>query len=1307
MNKILVYILVCFSFCSFSQPSTIIKAYAGTGTSGYTGDGGPAALARMNAPKDVLVDQNGNVYVAEVSNSVIRKVTPAGIISTIAGNGTPGYSGNGGAATSAMLGGPAALVMDGNGNLLMAEQYNYTVRKIDSTGKIWHIAGIGGSPGYSGDGGPASSAQLDNPTGIAVDDTGNIYVADCFNHRIRKIDTLGIITTIAGTGTFGFSGDGGLATQAKLNRPNKLVIDHLGNIYVSDCNNHRIRKIAPTGIITTIAGVGSGTYGGDGGPAISADINQPHGLTFDADHNLYFVDYMNYRIRKIDTAGIITTFAGNGTAGSLGDGGSAVLAQFNLPTGIATDKQGHFYIADYNNHRVRKINYCASPITVNASGNTSICGGNSTVLMGSGATSYAWSSSLGPMTGSSVVTTPTITTTYTVLGSTLGCDASASITVTVNPVIGIAGPSTICVGSSASLSASGASSYTWNPGNLTGSSVVVAPYVATVYTVSAVNGSCQSNTLFTVSVSPCLNYGGVVAGNGSSGYSGDGGNATQAMLNFPYGIAKDLAGNLYIAERSNHRIRKVNPSGIISTFAGTGAFGFSGDGGPATSAMINEPWGVCTDNNGNVYIADRNSHRIRKVSPGGVITTIAGNGTGAYSGDGALAINASLNLPIDVEVDNAGNVYIVDGGNHAIRVVNTSGIINTLAGTGTAGFSGDGGPATLAQFNSPVKLAIDKSGNVFVSDCNNSRVRKINTSGLISTVAGIGYSNFLTGDGGPATSAAIGNIIGIAVDTLDNIYIANWYHGKIRKIFANGIIVDYTTQWINQYTYVDDIYCDPGGTALYYTSDGSDQVSKLMGCSGAGISISGTATVCPGGSTTLTATGAGSYVWTPGNSTSNPLVVTNINQPLNYVVTGGGACPSSTSVSLSLDSIPVNITASNDTVCTAGQVVLTANATGSGLTYTWSTGGTGSAMTDSPSGSTTYSVQVSNMNGCLNTDSIFIFALQGCVWPGDADENLIVDNQDILQIGLKFGQTGPSRSTISNAWQGYLASDWNDTLNNGKNTKYTDCDGDGSIGHNDTLAIGLNYGSTHPAKSGSPSVIHSSNSDIYVVPNKLQYVGGDTVFADIHVGSNSIPQSAFYGTTFSISYDNSKVQSGTETFWFTNSWVGSINQSMIKLANIDTGVGKVDVGLVRITHTDTSGFGKIGTLRFVLKNTQSAGTLYFTVSNGVKTNSSGVLSNLQSGTDSAVIVSGTTAISTIDGGLVVYPNPATNRITIQSPAAIGEVTISDVLGKVVTPLCPSDISPKGEKVVSFDISRLPAGVYMLQTKAWRAKFVKQ
>jgi len=634
IKKILSISLLIILLVLVTTPQVFAVLMIDTVAGGGVGDGGAATAAILKNPFGVTVDSSGNIYIADYMNHQIRKVNTSGIISTVAGNGTAGYSGDGGAATVAQLYYPAGVAVDSAGNIYIADYNNNRIRKVNTSGIISTVAG-NGTAGYSGDGGAATAAQLSNPFSVAVGSTGNIYIADGSNNRIRKVNTSGIISTVAGNGTAGYSGDGGAATAASLSSPYGVAVDSAGNIYIADRSNNRIRKVNTSGIISTVAGNGALGYSGDGGAATAAQLSSPHRVTVDSSGNIYIADTGNYRIRKVNTSGIISTVAGNGTQGYSGDGGAATAAQINNPYGVAVDSAGNIYIADNGNKRIRKVNT------------------------------------------SGIIST--------------------------------------------------------------------------------------------------------VAGNGTGGYLGDGGVATAAQLNNPYGVTVDNNGNIYIADTSNRRIRKVNTSGIISTVAGNGTAGYSGDGGAATAAQLNNPYGVTVDNSGNIYIADTSNRRIRKVNTSGIISTVAGNGTAGYSGDGGAATAASL-TPYGVALDSTGNIYIADGSYHRIRKVNTSGIISTVAGNGTAGYSGDGGAATAAQLNNPTGIAVDSTGNIYITDGINRRIRKVNTSGIISTVAGNGTAGY-SGDGGAATAAQLYYPTGVAVDSTGNIYIADNSSNRIRKVY--------------------------------------------------------------------------------------------------------------------------------------------------------------------------------------------------------------------------------------------------------------------------------------------------------------------------------------------------------------------------------------------------------------------------------------------------------------------------------------------------------------------------------------------
>jgi sugar lactone lactonase YvrE len=312
-----------------------------------------ATSTELYTPHGVAVDSSGNIYIADNGNNRVRKVS-AGIIITVAGNGTGLYSGDSGAATSAELYGPSGVAVDSSGNIYIADTYNERIRKVSTSGIITTVAGNGAAT-FSGDGGAATSAELHGPSGVAVDSSGNIYIADTYNERIRKVSTSGIITTVAGNGTGGYSGDGGAATSAELYYPSGVAVDSSGNIYIADRNNDRIREVSTSGIITTVAGNGTWGYSGDSGAATSAELYGPSGVAVDSSGNIFFVEDGNNRVRKVSASGIITTVAGNGTGGYSGDGGVATSAELYTPYGVAVDSSGNIYIADLNNNRIRKV----------------------------------------------------------------------------------------------------------------------------------------------------------------------------------------------------------------------------------------------------------------------------------------------------------------------------------------------------------------------------------------------------------------------------------------------------------------------------------------------------------------------------------------------------------------------------------------------------------------------------------------------------------------------------------------------------------------------------------------------------------------------------------------------------------------------------------------------------------------------------------------------------------------------------------------------------------------------------------------
>ena len=606
---------------------------AGTGAEGFSGDNGPALAAQLSDPLGVAVDSAGNVYVADTRNDRIRRIATGGTISTVAGNGTWTTGGDNGPATAAGLRTPYGVAMDAAGNLYIAETQGGRIRKVDTSGTITTVAGNGWL-GYQGDGVAATLTGLAFPSAVAVDRAGNLFIADTDNNRIRKVDASGKISTVAGAGGSGYSGDGAAATGAMLYMPGGVAVDAAGNLYIADSGNHRVRKVDAAGTIATVAGTGTPGNSGDGGPAARAQLYTPSGVAVDRSGGLYITDTINNQLRKVSAAGIIGTLVG----GATGDGGPGVFAPLNGPSRTARDGAGNLYVSDGGNHRVRKI----AP------------GGVVTTVAGTGESGYSGDN-----------------------GAAIGAQLSLPMAVAVD-----AG------------------------GNL---------YIA----------DTNNHRIRKVSAGGLI---ATVAGNGIAGSSGDGGPATAASLRSPYGLALDAAGNLYIADTYNSRIRMVDTSGTIATVAGTGVPGQSADGALATAAQLAFPYGVAVDAAGNLFIADSNNYRICKVDTRGKISTVAGGGS-SYPGDGGAATSARFLFPYDVGVDGAGNLYIADGPDDRIRAVSTAGIISTVAGNGTVDYSGDGGPAVSAAFANPAGVTVDPSGVIYIADADNNAIRALTPVG--------------------------------------------------------------------------------------------------------------------------------------------------------------------------------------------------------------------------------------------------------------------------------------------------------------------------------------------------------------------------------------------------------------------------------------------------------------------------------------------------------------------------------------------------------------------------------------------------
>jgi trimeric autotransporter adhesin len=724
--------------------------------------GGPNHIAALSAstgyPESIAFDSAGNAYIAESYASQILEVSVAGTVTVVAGNGTEGYSGDGGLATSAALDQPEGVFVDSSGNIFIADTENSVIREVlASTGNIQTVVGVsydasnGSACQSGGDGGPALSANLCVPYSVFVDGSGNIFIADFGNSTIREVvASTGNIQTVAGTpGTPGYI-DGVLATSAELDLPASVVLDAAGNIIIADTFNSVIRVVnpgaqpvtiagtsIPAGFITTVAGSQYDPESsvcqltGDGGPALTAFLCLPFGVFVDSSENIFVADYANFAIREVASAGTISTVAG--TLGAdcqtyattkCGDGAAATSAQLNYPSGV-TLNSGNIFIADTNDFEVREVT-----------------GGNIQAFAGNATQAYSGD---GGLPTNAELNNP----------GTVFVDASGNVFIADT------------------------------------NNSVIREIVASTGDIAT------------------------VAGNGVAGYSGDTGLATSAELNFPQGVFLDSPGDIFIADSANNVIREVVAStGKIQTVVGNGTAGFVDNVAPL-SAELDNPFAVAVDISGNIFIADNANDVIRVVNtgttaltfgpisvPANTILTVAGtpqlacgeDTTSTLCGDGNVANTANtvyLSSPAGVVVDATDNIFIADTFDNAVREVSVStGIIQTVAGTigATGGFSGDGGAATSALLDSPFGVFLDASNDIFIADSGNAAIREVVTAtGFIQTIAGIPATNGFptpgfSGDGGPATSAELDAPSGVFVTSAGKVFIADTDNSRIREL---------------------------------------------------------------------------------------------------------------------------------------------------------------------------------------------------------------------------------------------------------------------------------------------------------------------------------------------------------------------------------------------------------------------------------------------------------------------------------------------------------------------------------------------
>jgi len=676
---------------------------------------GKATQTEISLVDGITLDKKGNMYIAMREHNIISRIDTKGMMTRYAGSGESGFSGDGGPAIKANFKTPAGLAFDSEGNLYIADRENHRVRKLDTSGNISTFAGIG-KAGFSGDGGPAVRAKLNLPSGLATDEKGNLFISDRSNDRIRVVNKKGVIRTYAGSGIAGFQGDAGPALKAQLDKPFGIALDEAENLYIADRNNNRVRKVSPEGIITTVAGDGGFFFMGDNGPAYGASIAGPTGVAVDKKGNLYIADRNNNRIRLVDKLGMIRTVAGTGQQGYNGDLETARETNLYLPFGLTVDSNDNLLVIDRSHYRIRRIDPKSGKVET-------VAGNGLKLFAGDG----------GPATG-----------------ATLSFPHGMFVDKHDNLIFSDKGHYRIRkITPKGIISTIGGNGRRGNVGNN------IPALEANVYNVTTiiqnpVGDAFMSSPSGFVSIIRRLDAKGIIhdyidtaspkyrEAISKSKYKGLVQTGAVATITQFSDITFDPKGNLFISDRMNHQIRKIDTEGNISTIAGTGDSDYYGDNGPALEAAFRDPNSLASDQKGNIYIAEAANNRIRKIDTKGIVTTIAGNGEHADSGDGGSALKAGIRSMDDIEFSPEGELHILGTNTHKVRKITKDGKIVTVAGKGYSGFFGDGGLATKAMLKNPAAISFDSKGNLYIADMGNNRIRKVDGQGIITTFAGTG-----------------------------------------------------------------------------------------------------------------------------------------------------------------------------------------------------------------------------------------------------------------------------------------------------------------------------------------------------------------------------------------------------------------------------------------------------------------------------------------------------------------------------------------------------------------------------------------
>ena len=709
----------------------VVTTFAGTAGVPGSADGTGSA-ARFASPRGVAVDSAGNVFVGDSSNNMIRKITSAGVVTTFAGLASPGGGGSPGGSTdgtgsAARFFIPTGVYIDSADNIYVADENNSIIRKITSAAVVTTLAGTALSTGAAD--GTGSAARFYNPRGVAVDSAGNVFVGDTINQTIRKITSAGVVTTLAGSPGSPGSADG-TGTVGRFGLVTGLVMAPDGNLYASDQNNYIIRKITLAGVVTTLAGIAGQSGSTDGtGTGVAPKFNLPQGVTVDASGNIFVVDKINQTIRKITSAGVTTTFAGTlGVSGSTDGTGTAAKFNFSITSGITVDASGNLFVADDGNYTIRKIT--SAGVVTTFAGTAGVQGGTD----GTGSAAR-----------------------FSVPAG-VAVDSAGNVFVADNQMIRKITSAGVVTTLAGQFASSGSADGTGSAARFNNARDIAIDTSGDLYVADLSNYTIRKVT----SAGVVTTLAGTAGAFGSTDGTG-----SAARFNSPTGVAVDSAGNVFVADTTNNTIRKITSAGVVTTFAGLAGAPTGINDGTGSAARFYGPQRLAFDSTGNLFVADTNQFSIRKITSAALVTTFAGTPLYPGSADGTGAA-ARFDGIIRLAVDSSGNLYTPSYNRHTIRKITPAGVVTTLAGTdGVSGYVD--GTGSAARFNQPQTITADSAGNLYVYDELNLVVRKITSAGVVTTFVG---TQPLPGqrDATGANARLLGFGQGLTTDAADNIY---------------------------------------------------------------------------------------------------------------------------------------------------------------------------------------------------------------------------------------------------------------------------------------------------------------------------------------------------------------------------------------------------------------------------------------------------------------------------------------------------------------------------------------------------------